>query len=115
MALFEGDLAVAVAALRQSLQESCPLVPEQMLAKLPPSIHPFALARLAAPRPKLEDARTELLGNVQKLARLESGRRKSEVVEELQRAAATGDFDQELTLLREQLNRARERHGLGER
>jgi DNA primase len=115
-ALIEGDLAAAIAALRQWTFGSLRTPPEEVLAKLPSPIHSFALARLAAPRhDRLEDARTELFGNLQKLKRLELERRKSEVVEELQRVAATGDFEQELVLLRDQMNRARERHGLGER
>ena len=107
----EGEAALAIAALRQfpTLVGN----PEQLLAKLPPPIHPFAAARLAAPRhPSVEDARAELLGNVEKLKRLESSRQKLEVIEELARVAPSGDFDREMTLLQEQARRARERHGL---
>jgi DNA primase len=87
--------------------------PEQLLAKLPPSIHPFAAARLAAPRHQsVDDAKAELLGNVEKLKRLELSRHKSEVIEELARVQASGDFDREMALLGEQARRARERHGL---
>lgn len=111
--LLEGDAAAAVAALRQAWDGMALTDPEQVLAKLAPSIHPFAAARLAAPRhDKLEDARLEFSENVNKLKRLELARQKSEVVEELQRAAASGDFDQEITLLSEHMRRARERHGL---
>ena len=86
-----------------------PLGPaEQVLAKLAPAIHPFAAARLAAPRhDRLESARAELLGNVKKLERLEQQRHRSRVVEELQRAARAGDFDHELEVLREHLRRHR--------
>ena len=107
----DGEAALAIAALRHFPQ----LVrdPEQLLAKLPRPIHPFAAARLAAPRhPSMEDARAELLGNVEKLKRLESSRQKLEVIEELTRVAPSGDFDREMTLLQEQARRARERHGL---
>ena len=111
--LLEGQLAASIAALRQGYDGSSIGHPEEVLAKLSPSIHPFALARLAAPRhERLEDARTELVGNVKKLKGLELQRHKSEVVVELQRAAATGDFEHEVALLREQMRRARERHGL---
>ncbi|HEY6561580.1 MAG TPA: CHC2 zinc finger domain-containing protein [Polyangiaceae bacterium] len=111
--LLEGELAASIAALRQGYDGSSIGHPEEVLAKLSPSIHPFALARLAAPRhERLEDARTELVGNVKKLKGLELQRHKSEVVVELQRAAATGDFEHEVALLREQMRRARERHGL---
>ena len=111
--LVEGDVAGAIAAVRQAWMEGSLKNPEVVLAKLGPSIHPFASARLAAPRhERPEEARAELLENVQKLKRLELKRRKSEVVEELQRAASVGDFDQEMALLREHMRRARERHGL---
>jgi DNA primase len=111
--LLDGELAAGIAALRHGCNAISIGNPEEVLAKLAPSIHPFALARLAAPRhERLEDARTELVENVRKLKGLELQRHKSEVVVELQRAAATGDFEQEVVLLREQMRRARERHGL---
>ncbi|MBK7586384.1 MAG: toprim domain-containing protein [Myxococcales bacterium] len=111
--LVEGDVAGGVAALRQACQDGELQNPELILAKLGPSIHPFASARLAAPRhERLEDARLELLQNVEKLKRLELKRRRSEVVAELQRAASVGDVDQEMALLREHMRRTRERHGL---
>jgi DNA primase len=102
LATLEGDAAGAVAALRQA-SSGDPLGPaEQVLAKLAPTIHPFAAARLAAPRhERLESARAELLGNVKKLERLEQQRQRSRVVEELQRAERAGDFDHELEVLRE--------------
>ena len=110
---------LAIAALRQCERAGTLADPEQLLAKLPSSIHPFALARLAAPRhTRLEDARTELVGNVNKLKGLELSRQKSEVAREIERAAKQGDFEHEDTLLREhseQQRRALERHGLGER
>jgi DNA primase len=115
----EGDAAAAVAALRQCERAGTLSDPEQLLAKLPSSIHPFALARLAAPRhTRLEDAKTELVGNVNKLKGLELSRQRSEVVEEIERAAKHGDFEHEDALLREhseKQRRALERHGLGER
>lgn len=111
--LVEGDVAGAIAALRQACQDGVLQNPEVVLAKLGPSIHPFASARLAAPRhERVEDARVELLQNIEKLKRLEHKRRRSEVVEELQRAASVGDVDQEMALLREHMRRGRERHGL---
>jgi DNA primase len=112
----EGDVAAAVAALRQAWDGQALQDVEQLLAKLAPSIHPFAAARLAAPRhDTLEDARTELLENVEKLKRLEFERQKAEVVEELHRAQSTGDSDREFALLSEHWRRARERRGLTER
>lgn len=114
--LVDGDAAAGIAALRQCLAGGLLANPETVLAKLPPSIHPFAAARLAAPRhERLEDAIKELTDNVEKLRKLELKRQSNEVVEELQRVAASGDFEQEVELLREQMRRARERHGLEER
>ncbi|HEX7669110.1 MAG TPA: DNA primase [Polyangiaceae bacterium] len=107
----EGETALAIAALRQD--PSLVANPEQLLAKLPVSIHPFAAARLAAPRHQsMEDAKAELLGNVEKLNRLELSRHKSEVMEELTRVQASGDFDREMALLGERARRVRVRHGL---
>ncbi|HEX3595137.1 MAG TPA: DNA primase [Polyangiaceae bacterium] len=107
----DGDAALAIGALRhfpELVQD-----PEQLLAKLPRPIHPFAAARLAAPRhPSMDDARAELLGNIEKLKRLELSRHKFEVIEELGRVQASGDFDREMTLLAEQARRARESRGL---
>jgi DNA primase len=112
----EGDLAAAIAAVRQSWESGSFDNPELVLAKLSPSIHPFAAARLAAPRhAQLEEARAELSENAKKLRRFELERMKTEAVEELERAARQGDFDQEIALLGELNRRARERHGLEER
>lgn len=109
--LIQGDAALAIAALRQNPE--LVRAPELLLAKLPPSIHPFAAARLAVPgHQSLDDAKAELLGNVDKLKRLELTRQKFHVVEELARVQTTGDFDREMALLGEQARRARERHGL---
>ncbi len=106
IAMVEGDAVAGIAAVRHN--PDLVRAPEQLLAKLPGSIHPFAAARLAAPRHQsVDDAKAELLGNVEKLKRLELSRHKSEVVEELSRAQATGDFEREVALLQERLRRAR--------
>jgi DNA primase len=103
----EGDVAVALAALRQN-HHSGIREPEQLLAKLPPPIHPFALARWAAPKhERLVDAKAELVGNLRKLESRECSREKSLTVEELERAEKTGDFDEEAALLRRLFERAR--------
>jgi DNA primase len=111
--LLEGDVAVAIAALRHGLSSASPQIPEQVLAKLPRAIHPFALARIAAPgHASLEDAKTVLFGNVRILKGLELQRQDVEAREASQRAARTGDFNRELELLREVQRSARERRGL---
>ncbi len=111
--VIEGDIALGFAALRQAIQDGRLANPEDVLAKLPPPIHPFALARLAAPRhERLEDARVELVDNVKKLQSLELKREKSEVTEELEAAQRIGDAKQEDALLQqiyEKARRARER------
>jgi len=107
--LVEGEAAACIAALRQNPRLA--QAPELLLAKVPHSIHPFAAARLAAPRHQsMDDAKAELLGNVEKLQRLDLSRQKSGTIEELARMQALGDFDGELALLGEQARRARERH-----
>ena len=107
-----SQMGDAIDALRQSWTDGKRLDLEQLLAKLPRSIHPFAAARLAAPRYETQDeARTKLLDNTGKLRRLQL-RSSSSEVEELKRAAASGDFDREIALLREHERRAKKRHGL---
>ncbi len=105
-----GDLALAIAALRQQpAQASAP----EVLAGLPEAIHAFAARRLAAPvHDDVAQAKRELLENVAKLERLESRRERAELVGELQRAADSGDVDQEMMLLKQQAARAKRRHGL---
>jgi DNA primase len=104
----EGDAALAFAALRQIIRDGKLDNPEDVLARLPPPIHPFALERLAAPRhERLEDARVELTGNIKKLQSLELTREKSEVTDELERAQRTGDWKQEEELLRQRNERAK--------
>lgn len=113
----EGDLAAALAALRQSTASAgngpAALALQGALAKMPLSIQPFASARLAAPRhQRVEDAEAELLGNLKKLQQLELSRQALDALGELERARRAGDFEQELELLREQGLRARQRRGL---
>jgi DNA primase len=84
-AVVDGEQALAFAALRQAIRDGSFQNPEDVLAKLPAPIHPFALARLAVPRhERLEDARVELVDNVKKLQSLELKRETSDVTEELE-------------------------------
>jgi hypothetical protein len=109
-AVVDGDLALAFAALRQSIREDSFQNPEDVLAKLPQPIHAFALARLAAPRhERLDDARRELVDNVKKLQSLELKREKSEVTDELEAAQRIGDAKQEDALLQQLFEKARAR------
>jgi DNA primase len=113
----EGDVAAAIAALRQGIDSGSGQAAEVVLAKLSPSIHPFAAARLAAPRhTRLEEASAELLENVRKLERLELVRRTAEAIEELERAGRVGaDWEEQFALLAELGRRSKKRHGLEER
>jgi len=111
-ALLEGDVAAGLAALRQAREQGSS-DPETVLAKLAAPIHPFALARTAAPKhERLVDAKAELVGNLRKLESLTWSKERSMKVEELQRAERVGDVDQEDTILRRLRDKARERHGL---
>ena len=110
--LLEGDVAAGLAALRQAREQGV-IEPELVLAKLAAPIHPFALARTAAPKhERLVDAKAELVGNLRKLESLTWSKERSITVEELQRAERVGDVEQEDTILRRLRDKARERHGL---
>jgi DNA primase len=110
--LLEGELALAVAALRQAMQTPGQGAIVEFLAHLPDSIHTFAARRLAAPRhDEREQASLELISNAQKLKRLGLSRQKAQVVEALFRVERTGDRAAEEALLREMDCRAREKHG----
>jgi hypothetical protein len=80
-----------------------------VLAKLAPSIHPFALARLSAPQHlKAEDAQAVLSGTVRQLKALVLKRDKKTVLEELERARRTGDFELERALLEQHSRKVRQ-------
>lgn len=112
----EGDIAAAVAAAKSTMTGHPVLATEQFLAKLPGSVYPFAASRLAAPLyESLEDAKTVLAQNINKLVRLEQVRQKNDAIAALRRAAAAGDFNAELALLEQQFSQAQQRHGVGER
>ncbi len=117
----EGDAAAAVAALRRAWEDHVTSgtggggdpaaigtrqmrgALEQVLAKLPPSIHSFAAARLAAPQFEgFEDARIKLLDDLEGLRELALDRERANVVEQLQQATAAGDEDGEIAMIRRQ-------------
>lgn len=108
----EGDVAAAVAALRGGWNGSALKDVDSTLGKLAPALRAFVGARLAAPRlERLEDARSVIYHNFEKLGRLERQRQRSEMVEELYRAKATGDYEQQFELLREHMRRAKQKLG----
>ncbi len=111
-ALLEGDVAAGLAALRQA-HEAGIKDSELVLAKLAAAIHPFALARTAAPKHEsLVDAKAELVGNLRKLESFDLSREKSLGMSELQQLEKTGNVDDELTVLRRVWDKARERRGV---
>jgi DNA primase len=108
--LLEGDSAIAFVALRHAWNSAGFADPEQVLAKLPASIHPFARARLAAPvHERLEDAAKELAGSLMQLEKQEYAREKSFVTEELRQSEKTGDFEQQALLLQQLFDKAAQR------
>ena len=108
----EGDVAAALAALRQA-HEAGISDSELILAKLATPIHPFALARTAAPKhERLVDAKAEFVGNLRKLLSLEWSKERSMKIEELQRAHQLGDVEEEDKILRRFWDKARERRGV---
>ncbi len=117
LAVAEGELSLAIAALRRLLDEhgqtSRDWDASAVAEQFPPSLRPVVLARLVAPEIKTLDAAAAALRlNLGKLERLQRRRDQAGVVEELRKASASGDTDAELSLLEQQLARARARHGL---
>ncbi len=110
--LLEGDIAAALAAVRQA-RENGITDAEQTLAKLATPIHSFALARTAAPKhERLVDAKSEFVGNLRKLLSLEWSKERSMKIEELQQAHKLGDVEEEDKILRRFWDKARERRGV---
>lgn len=113
----EGDVAAALAALRQCARQAsgAPGAVDfrAALAKMPQSIRPFAIARMAAPRhQRLEAAQAELVLNLKKLRQQELSRLAQDAMSDLEHARRTGDSDQELELMREIQLRAQKKRGL---
>lgn len=109
----EGDVAAGIATLRATWDGTKVIGIEELLPKFAPPVAAFAAARLAAPQlERLEEARSVLLQNLEKLGRLEELRQLTEDVEELYRKQATGDYDQQFELLRALELRAKKRIGI---
>ncbi len=115
----DGDLALglttigALAARGAGGLAAAMADPAAFVNQFPESLRRHVSIRLAVPEfQAVEVARTVLVHNLQKLARLHQRRERASVVEELRRAAATGDVDAELSLLQRQMARAKARHGL---
>ena len=113
--LLEGVAAQVVVAIRKVVR----IDPEgqktldsvDFLAQIPKAIHPFASERLAAPHhDTLEDAKTHLLENAQKLRKLVLSNETSELARDQHKVI--GDWGAELENAREATDRARLKHGL---
>jgi DNA primase len=106
--LLEGEAALGLAALRHAWEHDGLRDTEVVLAKLAPSIHPFARARLAAPKhATATDAQAELVGNVRQLKAIALTRDTESVVEELGRTRTAGDFERDLQVLDQLFKKAR--------
>lgn len=113
-ALLDGPVALAIAAMRQSLGPAGALDVGEFLARCPALIHPFAARRLAGPVfETVAEAKTELLQNGQKLQRLLLKNDNAAIREELRRLDMLGDRASEEAKLREIQQRALRRHNLG--
>ena len=114
----DGELALGVAALQALIAEGLDLSsaaadPASFVGRFPEPLRPIVSKRLALPElPSRDAARGVLVDNLWKLRRLHQRRERASVVEELRKAAASGDVDAELSLLSRQLARAKARHGL---
>ena len=108
--IFDGDLAIALAAMRHFRHEGV-WDPQVVLAKTAPPIHAFALARWAAPQHEtLADAKAVLEPNLRKLLSLEWSREKSALFGSLERAEKAGEVDE--NTLRRSVEGARRRRGM---
>jgi DNA primase len=86
---------------------------DEFLAQIPPSIHSFAVGRLASPAFDTSDvARGVLLDNARKLSSLSLKRENAAEIEQLHRVEAQGDAAREDELMRAAFQRAQKRHGL---
>jgi DNA primase len=114
----EGDLALGLKVIEGLSTEggdaaSFSADPAAFIGQFPEALRAQVSMRLAVPElATLEAARSVLVENLWKMRRLRQRRERATVVEELRRAAATGDLDMELSLLQSQLARAKARHGL---
>jgi DNA primase len=109
--VLEGDVALALIAVRQNFTFEKGLATDEFLAQVPGSIHSFAAGRLVSPVFEAASAaKATLLENAGKLSRQALARQNAAVVSELRNSGA--DAEAENALLRDVQRRARERLGL---
>ncbi len=105
----EGDLALALDAVRRMWDAKRSLAGDEVLDLIPRPIHAFASGRLAAPVfGDMKDARAELLSNLKKLQNLSLRADRAAAMEQLNRAGRLGDTAAEDELLL-QLARSRDK------
>ncbi|MBM4358415.1 MAG: toprim domain-containing protein [Deltaproteobacteria bacterium] len=109
----EGELALAVAVIRQAWERECGRLAHEVLDELPRSVHAFASGRLAAPRfSEAQEARAELMENAKKLKGRSMQVDRAAALEQMQRASRLGDREAEDELLRALALRSKEKLGL---
>lgn len=108
-----GDAVLAAVAMRQLWESKNAISCAELLDLLPQAIHSFAVGRLASPRfAEAEEAKAELLENLQKIRSRSLKSDHVVKVQELARADGTGDVESQDELLREIQEAARKRRGL---
>lgn len=112
-----GDAVFVVAALQgASTSGDFRLDADEFLAHVPPSVHAFCRARLAAPVHQHDDtARKELLANAEKLRHRALSREKATAERESARAEARGEEEESFSLLREAQEAARKKQEMRRR
>lgn len=113
LGMLEGEMVLAVAAMRQNRDPQKGVHDAEFLAQIPRLIHSFAAGRLASPVfETIGEAKVALLDNARKLRSLSLSREKAAVVDRLSRVQAMGDEAEENALLLEALRAAREKRGM---
>lgn len=112
LALLEGPVVMAIAALRRAWKPvEKKLDVDQFLNEIPPAVRVLAKERLSNPLQDSEaNAKEYLLENANKLKRLLLSQEAAQITRETHRAQ--GDWDTERELLREAADRLRAKHGL---
>jgi DNA primase len=106
-----GEAVFVVTALQEATDPGdFRLDAAEFLAHVPPSVHAFCRARLAAPvHQHDETARSELLANAEKLRRRALSREKATAERESAKAEARGEEEESFSLLREAQEAARKK------
>jgi DNA primase len=109
----EGDLALALDAVRRMWEAKRSLAGDEVLDLIPRPIHAFASGRLAAPSfADMKDARAELLENAKKLRNRSLRADRAAAMEQMGRAGRLGDSVTEDELLQELARRSKKKLGL---